>query len=423
MRRSRSFILWLLLVGVIGTALPAVPLALAQTNPQASAEDVDPNQESLKGEIDAIQDQVRAKEQNVKQFDEVIAQYRARIEKQTDTAETLKKQLELLDMHVLELEARVKRSQAEGERLLLEIQALGLKIADAEATLTLRRALLEQTLSQLAQSDESSPLVAMLAKGSMSAFVAHREEWRSLEGDLNRLTQEVRATKTALEADRATQQAAKVAQERELVSLREAETDLLEEREAKASLLAETRNREDEYRRIVADLRREQAFEADTLESLRTRLQNKLDSADEILARGDILLQWPVPVKRGISAHFHDRTYPFRNLFEHPGTDIPVPVGTPIKAAAGGYVAWNRTGRQYGNYVMIIHPNGIATVYAHLSAFAAKPDTYVERGEIIGYSGGRPGDPGAGLSTGPHLHFEVRQNGIPVNPELFLPEL
>ncbi len=407
---------------MIGTALPAVPLAFAQTAPEA-ATDADPNQESLKDEIDTIQEQVRAKEQNVKQFDEVIAQYRARIEKQTDTAETLKKQVELLDMHALELEARMKRSQAEGERLVLTLKALDVGIAEAEASLTLRRALLEQALAELARSDEASPLVAMLAKGSMSAFVAHREEWRSLEQDLSRLTQEIRATKTSLEADRIRQEEAKRAQEVELVTLKEAEEDLEEQREAKASLLSETRNREDEYRRIVADLRREQAFEADTLESLRTRLQNKLDSADEILARGDILLQWPVPAKRGISAHFHDTSYPFRNLFEHPGTDIPVPVGTPVRAAAGGYVAWNRTGRQYGNYAMIIHPNGIATVYAHLSAFAAKPDTYVERGEVIGYSGGRPGDPGAGLSTGPHLHFEVRQNGIPVNPELFLPEL
>jgi murein DD-endopeptidase MepM/ murein hydrolase activator NlpD len=113
----------------------------------------------------------------------------------------------------------------------------------------------------------------------------------------------------------------------------------------------------------------------------------------------------------------------YRNLFEHPGTDIPTPVGTAVHAAAGGYVAWNRTGKQYGNYTMIVHPGGIATIYAHLSKFVAKPDTYVDRGDVIGLSGGRPGDPGAGLSTGAHLHFEVRQNGIPVDAENFLPSV
>jgi len=102
---------------------------------------------------------------------------------------------------------------------------------------------------------------------------------------------------------------------------------------------------------------------------------------------------------------------------------LPAPVGTPVRAAAGGYVAFNRTGKQYGNYIMIVHPGGVSTVYAHLQRFAVSPDTYVERGDIIGYSGGKPGDRGAGLSTGPHLHFEVRQNGIPVDPMQFLPDL
>ena len=68
----------------------------------------------------------------------------------------------------------------------------------------------------------------------------------------------------------------------------------------------------------------------------------------------------------------------------------------------------------YGNYVMVIHTNGIATLYAHLSRIDVVADQFVSRGDIIGAVGS------TGFSTGPHLHFEVRLNGIPTDPLSYL---
>ena len=69
---------------------------------------------------------------------------------------------------------------------------------------------------------------------------------------------------------------------------------------------------------------------------------------------------------------------------------------------------------------MIIPSGGVATLYAHLSRIDVKPDQFVSRGQTIGATGGMPGTKGAGLSTGPHLHFETRKDGVPVDPMRYL---
>jgi murein DD-endopeptidase MepM/ murein hydrolase activator NlpD len=94
----------------------------------------------------------------------------------------------------------------------------------------------------------------------------------------------------------------------------------------------------------------------------------------------------------------------------HEGIDISVPEGTPIRAAASGSVILAAYSGGYGNYTCIDHGGGLSTCYGHQSGFAVSAGEGVVQGETIGYSGN------TGSSTGPHLHFEVRVNGVAVDP-------
>jgi murein DD-endopeptidase MepM/ murein hydrolase activator NlpD len=98
----------------------------------------------------------------------------------------------------------------------------------------------------------------------------------------------------------------------------------------------------------------------------------------------------------------------------HEGIDIGAPMGTPIYAAAGGTVIYAGWEGGYGNLIVIDHGNGLATAYGHQSQLAASSGQTVGRGQLIGYIGS------TGHSTGPHLHFEVRVNGTPVDPLSYL---
>ena len=96
----------------------------------------------------------------------------------------------------------------------------------------------------------------------------------------------------------------------------------------------------------------------------------------------------------------------------HEGIDLVAPAGTPVYAAADGVVVGAAPNGRYGNWIRIEHGGKLATVYGHLMAFAPgiEPGESVVRGELIGFVGS------TGRSTGAHLHFEVLDNGKPVNP-------
>ncbi len=125
---------------------------------------------------------------------------------------------------------------------------------------------------------------------------------------------------------------------------------------------------------------------------------------------GTGIFQWPLPENGTITSYFGNRVNPVTGKPDfHTGTDIAMPEGTPILAAADGTVeianGTDSWGDSYGYYVKLDHGSGFETLYAHCSSICATAGQEVSQGEVIGYVGT------TGNSTGNHLHFEVRKNG------------
>jgi murein DD-endopeptidase MepM/ murein hydrolase activator NlpD len=121
------------------------------------------------------------------------------------------------------------------------------------------------------------------------------------------------------------------------------------------------------------------------------------------------------PVEGQITGSFGERIDPFNGEGAfHNGVDIASSYGQPVIAPADGVVTFADTEGGYGRFIVISHGHGITTRYGHLAGFAVAPGQQIRRGDVIGYVGL------SGRSTGPHLHYEVRINDIPVNPHKYL---
>ncbi len=121
------------------------------------------------------------------------------------------------------------------------------------------------------------------------------------------------------------------------------------------------------------------------------------------------------PVEGRLMSGFGGRTDPFSGEGAiHTGVDLQAPMGTPVRAAADGIVVYAEWRSGYGRLVILDHGNGLQTYYGHLSQFGVVEGQEVRRGDVIAKSGA------SGRVTSPHLHYEVRMGGTPVNPYPYL---
>jgi len=156
-------------------------------------------------------------------------------------------------------------------------------------------------------------------------------------------------------------------------------------------------------RQLNVEARLEEVRQQEILHTLRNN-KNILEATPSI---------WPT--SGWVTSGFAWRTSPFTGKREfHKGIDISAPRGTPIYAPARGTVTFSGRDGSYGLSIRLKHNASLSTRFAHLHRIAIKNGQVVTRGELIGYVGN------TGRSTGPHLHYEVRLNGVPVNPKRYI---
>ncbi|MDP3965119.1 MAG: peptidoglycan DD-metalloendopeptidase family protein [bacterium] len=338
---------------------------------------------------------------------------------------TLSKQIESIDDQVATTELEIQITETELDTLELQIREVKSKIKDREDQIVDQKARLAELLRRLQTYQDKNFLEILLRENRFSNFfneVNYVEEIQhKLKGFLDEVIQlkdDLGVIQTDLESNEANMQ--------NTVQKLEVEKQSLEGQQIyKARLLDETLQSEDQYQDLLRAVQVEQNAVNSEVQTIEETVRKTLEGGDLLEADDASTLSWPVSPVGGITAYFYDPTYPFRSSGEHDAIDIRAKQGTPVKAAASGYVARAISPQDSGlglSWIMIIHANGLSTLYLHMSDVKVEEDQFVARGQVIGLSGGMPGTPGAGRqTTGPHLHFGVRLNGIPVDPLNYLP--
>ena len=351
----------------------------------------------------------------------------------------LKEEASSLDAEKAELQDQLDaladdKSQAMARKQLLDQQIANTEaqISNVQAQIDQYAALITQTEAELAEAQEQeeaqyelfcSRVRSMEKQGEVSywSVLFRADSFTDLLGRLDainevmkydqRVIDDLKALQAQIEEKKTTLETSKTESEAARSTLESKKSELNTQRNEANAIIRELTANESETEAVLADLEAEQ----DALWAEAQRLSDQL--AAEQAAQGKPVQTnpggyiWPVD-SRYITSTVGGRASPGGiGSTNHKGTDIGrVGYTSPIYAAKSGTVIVSQYSSSYGNYVVISHGSGNTTLYAHMSSRKVEVGQYVSQGEVIGITGS------TGNSTGPHLHFEVTENGVRVNP-------
>jgi murein DD-endopeptidase MepM/ murein hydrolase activator NlpD len=360
----------------------------------------------LSDRIDQKQKQIDAAKQKEGVLTTTIQSFSTRID-------GLQGQIHATQQQLNRAQSSLDRQKDELLQVRDRLEAARDRLARLRSELATARRVLAARLVEIYKSDTPDALTVVLESDGFGDLLERTEFLQRISDQDRKITNRVRGLRDLaqgqavqlakleereqLAAERILKQRDQIASaENQLVSSR---NQLASARADKRGTLAQVRDEKQGAMEDLASLQAEQARVASALQGA---------PAPGPIKQGSGQLIWPV--NGPITGVFGEQ----RPGHLHSGIDIAVPEGTPIRAADSGRVALMGYVGGYGNYTCVQHTASMSTCYGHQSRFATSNGASVSQGQVIGYSGN------TGDSTGPHLHFEVRINGTPVDPMGYL---
>lgn len=369
-------------------------------------------------EIQVLNQEISKRKDKIRELENTIGNYKKIISEKETQAVSLKNQLDIIGNRVTQIGTDIELTKEKIKENQLEIDALNISIGDKQKIIDKQKKLIAKIIQSVHFGEQKNYLEIMLTYNNFADFYNDLRSIESIDADLGRSVKTLRLAMQDLSERQKQVHTKQLVFQNLQNELEGKKGELVSQETAKETLLFQTKSSEAKFRTLLSSLKEQYQVIETEQRTFEQQLQKKLEKEQKIVATGSVIMSWPAS-SRVINAVFHDESYPFKRVFEHSGIDIKASYGTPIKAAASGYVARARrcSVASCYSYILVVHTGSISSVYGHLSGINVTEDQFVNRGDIIGYSGGTPGTVGAGpFVTGPHLHFEVRQNGIPVNP-------
>ena len=346
------------------------------------------------------------------------------MQNQLDNLEKRKEQLEQ-ELNVIseQKEKEFEKKSIIDEQIndtLSEIELLNQMVGELDNQLDANRQQLEQAQQKLEESMQlskdrirasyeqgyASYWEIILSSDSLYDFISKVEIVRQISEYDNKIIEELTESKKIIEQAKEKIEQQKKEQQEAISSLSQKQ-DTLKKKQAASDELIEKYNSDSAAAERA--LEKAEAAEAQLQAEIRKLLQN---SNSTVVDSGDF--RYPLDSKwRIITSEFGGRTHPITGVYKlHTGVDISGSgiYGANIYAAKGGTVVKAGYNSGYGNYILIDHGDGYATLYGHASSLCVKAGQTVTKGDVIAYVGS------SGYSTGPHLHFEIIKNGEYQNP-------